>query len=293
MRARRAALAAILLVLSLALLACGGGDEHPLKDIEARAQRARDRVRERAEEARDRLRRRVQEVLDDIRQAVPEARPGTAPPATRGRTEQTTVEGFLTDVLQSVDAYWTRTLSAAGRPEPRVGYLWVRPGDTVGTACGAPAGDDAAFYCPNDDTIYVAQQLAAELWQGIARNFPGERAGYGHAVGDFGLAYVIAHEYAHNVQAELGLFTVGEQRTGVKPFELQADCMAGLWGNSVYREGKLQPGDVEEALGTAAAACDFEVNNPQHHGTPAERREAWLRGYRSGDPSVCSAYVPA
>jgi uncharacterized protein len=287
MRLRLAALAALVVALALALSACGGGDD-PIDRVRERAER----VRERAEQARDRLRRRVEQVLDDIRKAVPEARPGTAPPATRGRTEQTTVEGFLTDVLQSVDGYWTQTLRAAGRPEPRVGYLWVPPGTAVRTACGAPAGDDAAFYCPNDDTIYVGQQLAAELWQGIAGNFPGERAGYGHAVGDFGLAYVIAHEYAHNIQEELGLFTVG-QRAGVEPFELQADCMAGLWGNSVYREGRLQPGDVEEALSTATAAGDFDVNNPQHHGTPAERREAWLRGYRSGDPSVCSAYVPA
>jgi uncharacterized protein len=69
--------------------------------------------------------------------------------------------------------------------------------------------------------------------------------------------------------------------------------MAGLWGNSVYREGKLQPGDVEEAMSTATAAGDFDVGNVQHHGTPEERRAAWLDGYRSGDPATCARYVPA
>src|SRR3954468_18280709 len=288
MRPGRPLVALLLAALALtALSACGWGDAR-LSELQRRAEQTRHKLEARA----DRLRRRVREVLANLEQAVPQATPETQSPATRGRTEQNEIEGFLTDVLQSVDAYWTRTLSAAGRPEPRVGYLWVRPGDTVGTACGAPAGDDAAFYCPNDDTIYVAQQLAAELWQGIARNFPGERAGYGHAVGDFGLAYVIAHEYAHDVQQELGLYTQ-TPRTGVEPFELQADCMAGLWGNSVYRAGKLQPGDVEEAMSTAAAAGDFDYGNVQHHGTPQQRRAAWLDGFRHGHPAGCARYVPA
>ena len=138
------------------------------------------------------------------------------------------------------------------------------------------ADDDAAFYCPADDTIYVAQRFADRI---LGRG------------GDFGLAYVIAHEYAHNVQQELGWFRQGRE-LAVRPFELQADCMAGAWGNSVYRAGRLTPGDVEEAMRTAYAVGDFDRLDPQHHGTPEERREAWLRGYRSGDPSACQVYVP-
>jgi uncharacterized protein len=272
----------LIVVLLAASFALGGcGSDSPINDIRARA-----------EQARERLRKRVQDVLTQLQQAVPEATPQTRTPASRGRTETSQVEGFLDDVLVSVDRYWTRTLAAAGRPEPRVARVWVEPGEILRTGCGVAADDSAAFYCPTDDTIYVAVVLAARLWRGIAGDFPGERAGYGHAVGDFGLAYVVAHEYAHNVQEELGLYTQ-TPRTGVEPFELQADCMAGLWGNSVYREGKLEPGDVEEAMSTAAAAGDFDFGNLQHHGTPEQRRAAWLEGFRGGDPSVCARYVPA
>jgi predicted metalloprotease len=288
MRPARALVALLLAAFALvALPACGSGDDQ-LSQLQQRAEKARDRLEARIE----RLRERARKVLADLEQAVPQATPETQSPETRGRTEQTQIEGFLTDVLGSVDRYWTRTLTASGRPEPRVVYVWVPPGRTVGTACGAPADENAAFYCPNDDTIYFSEVLAARLWEGVAQNFPGEQAGYGHAVGDFGVAYVVAHEYAHNVQNELGLFRLGQQELGAKPFELQADCMAGLWGNSVYREGKLQPGDVEEALSTATAAGDFDFNNAQHHGTPEERRAAWLTGYQSGDPTVCGRYVP-
>jgi predicted metalloprotease len=202
------------------------------------------------------------------------------------------VEGYLLEVLRSVDRYWTSTLTTAGRPEPRVSYVWVEPGRILRTGCGVAADDSAAFYCPSDDTVYVAVVLASRLWRGIANDFPGERAGYGHAVGDFGLAYVVAHEYAHNVQQELGLYTQSP-RLGAEPFELQADCMAGLWGNSVYREGRIQQSDIEEALSTATAAGDFDYGNVQHHGTPDERRAAWLAGFQSGDPAVCARYVPA
>jgi predicted metalloprotease len=286
MRFARAAVAALLAAVCLTGLPACGGDER-LAELEQRAERARERIRERIERARERVR----ETLDDLEQSVPRASPSTPAPESRGRTEANQVEAYLTEVITSVDRYWTRTLAEAGRAEPRVAYVWVPPGRVVGTGCGTPAGPDAAFYCPADDTIYFAQQLAARLWDGIADDFPGERAGYGNAVGDFGVAYVVAHEYAHNVQEELGLFRIG-QEFGAKPFELQADCMAGLWGNSVYREGRLQPGDVEEAMSTATAAGDFDIGNAQHHGTPEERRAAWLDGYRSGDPTVCGRYVP-
>jgi predicted metalloprotease len=126
---------------------------------------------------------------------------------------------------------------------------------------------------------------------GGVRGLPGERAGYGRAAGDFGVPYVVAHEYGHNLQHELGLFTVGAANS-TKPFELQADCMAGAWGNSVYEQGLLEPGDIEEAVNTALAVGDFDVSAKNHHGTPQERRAAWLAGFRGGDASICRRYVP-
>jgi predicted metalloprotease len=104
------------------------------------------------------------------------------------------------------------------------------------------------------------------------------------------VAYVLAHEYAHNLQYELGVFdnSVGES---AKPYELQADCFAGTWAHSVYEQGDLQPGDLEEASNAALAVGDFDVGNAQHHGTPEERRDALLEGFRSGDPSACGRYL--
>ena len=288
---RPAALLLSLVVLAVGLAGCGDGDAERLADearrrAEAVGEDARE-LRARAERLRDRLRRRVREKLDEIEKAIPAAGPTTRPP----RRGDETLEAFLTEVLGRVDAYWTTTLTQSGYGEPRVGYNWIARGDRVLTGCRHVAGDDAALYCPGDDTIYVAQAFADSVLRGVREDFPGTRAGQGRAIGDFGVAYIVAHEYAHNVQHELGFFEEG-RRLAAKPFELQADCMAGAWGNSVYQEGRLKPGDVEEALSTAQAVGDFEYLSPEHHGTPDERREAWLTGYESGDASSCRAFVP-
>jgi len=277
---RRLVLLLLITLLALGAPACGETD-----DLRERGEA----LRQRAEAARDRAERSARRVVDRVRaelerleQAVPEATRDEQAPA----SGDARLEDYLTEVLRSVDAYWTRTLAQAGMAEPRVSFLWVPPGRAARSGCGAVADEKAAFYCPTDDTIFVGEALASDILRGTGGNFPGEQQGQGRARGDFGLAYVIAHEYAHNVQHELGLARV-DPRYGVEPLELQADCMAGLWGNSVYRAGRLKPGDVEEAISTVLAAGDFDTSNPQHHGTPEERRAAWLLGYRSGDPSRC------
>jgi uncharacterized protein len=268
----------ILLVVAACLLGgCGQSDA--------------DRLRAHAHELEERIRDRVNEVLGDIQRQLPQAQRTDPRVRSKGQTGRNTIDSFLSFVAQSVDEYWTKTLRANDLGTPTVNLDWVPPGEVHRTACGQ-AGQDAAFYCSGDDTIYVAQEFAARLWDGVVSGLPGERAGFGHAAGDFGVAYVVAHEYAHNIQYELGIF---QQVSGpsVEPLELQADCMAGLWGNSVYKQGLLQPGDVQEAINTALAVGDFETGSEQHHGTPEQRREAWLLGFNSGDPSQCGRYVPA
>jgi len=278
----------VTLLLLLALLpGCGGTDDlrERSENLRERGQELRDRAeatRDRAERSARRLADRVRDALDRLERSVPRATRDDQAPSSGDKR----LEAYLTEVLESVDSYWTRTLRASDLPEPRVSFLWIPPGRGARSGCGAVADENAAFYCPADDTIFVGEELAADILRGTGRNFPGERAGYGKARGDFGLAYVIAHEYAHNVQQELGLARA-DPRFGVESLELQADCMAGLWGNSVYRAGRIKTGDVEEVISTVLAAGDFDTANPQHHGTPEKRRAAWLLGYRSGDPSRC------
>jgi predicted metalloprotease len=285
----------VLLIAVLALGGCGGEVERARTNVEAQVERARTQVEgqvQRTRERFDRVRRRIEKVFADLQQTVPQARRTDPQVRSRGRTSSTTIEAFLDDVLVNIDDYWTKTFAAAGLEPPRVARDWIPPQTRIQTACG-PAGDDAAYYCPVDDTIYVAQVFAAGLYNGVLRGLPGERAGYGHAAGDFAVAYVLAHEYAHNVQQEAGVLAANQELPVVKPIELQADCLAGTWANSTYKQGLLEPGDFEEMINTALAVGDFDFGRAQHHGTPEERAAALQAGFRSGDPSTCNQFLPA
>ena len=149
------------------------------------------------------------------------------------------MEDFLTSVTTDVDAYWMDEFAEAGLPEPRVSYRWIPAGEAASSACG-DLGDSAAAYCPGDDTIYISEKFATDIDQGtLDRVLPGSSQGFGRTYGDFAVAYIVAHEYGHQVQAELGLFDRGLPTVNL---ELQADCYAGTWANSVAAEAARRPG---------------------------------------------------
>jgi predicted metalloprotease len=210
----------------------------------------------------------------------PEARLGIGGPGAFAGSMYDFQAYWFTDV-----ATWWHTQGVA----PFAYYRFPATGEWFPSPCGDGPDDEAAFYCPADDTVVVSQALATRVWEGTL-DLTGQ---YGDAAaGDMGVVYVLAHEYAHNVQFELGFYELQDPADGVKAFELQADCMAGLWGNAVYRAGRYDDRDVEEAISTAQAAGDFDYGGPQHHGTPDERRTAWLAGFENGDPGACRRYVP-
>jgi hypothetical protein len=154
------------------------------------------------------------------------------------------------------------------------------------------------FYCPNDQNVF----LDTDFFRVMA-----EQMG---ARGDFAAAYVIAHEVGHHVQNQLGLLG---RVTGLRArasqaqsnelsvrIELQADCYAGIWARHVQdRFGTLEPGDIEEALDTAARIGDDALQRASRgvvvpdsftHGTSQQRQDWFYRGFQSGDPQDCDTF---
>jgi predicted metalloprotease len=129
------------------------------------------------------------------------------------------------------------------------------------------------------------------------------------APGDFAQAYVIAHEFGHHVQNLLGIMDEVEAARREDPddanelsvrLELQADCLAGVWAHSAYRDDLLEEGDLEEGLNAAAAVGDDRIQSratgridPESftHGTSEQRREWFLRGFEGGDVAACDTFA--
>lgn len=227
------------------------------------------------------------EEFDGLDQAVPAARTSTARLIVPEDAQTAgTMEAFLSAVVHDIDRYWQATFEAEDLPPPSVFYAWPAKGETMDSGCNLLTDDDAALYCGVSDTIFVSQDFATRLWNGLINTAYGPQQS--DSLGDFAVAYVLAHEFGHSIQAELGLLGVGYP---VWRTELMADCFAGNWANSAYFAGILEPGDIEEALETANLVGDFEFASDQHHGTPDERVDAFSLGWENGDPVDCFVYL--
>jgi predicted metalloprotease len=204
---------------------------------------------------------------------------------------------FAAVVLADTEDTWKALLPKLGREyqEPRL-VLFTR---AVRSACGLGSAATGPFYCPPDQKVYLDLSFFDEL---------AHRLG---AAGDFAQAYVIAHEVGHHVQNLLGIAEKVERlqrQTGRSEgnalsvqMELQADCLAGVWGHHARRDRNLiEPGDFEEGLRAASAIGDDRLQHisqgyvqPESwtHGS-SEQRKTWLRrGLEVGDSSACDTFA--
>ncbi len=189
-------------------------------------------------------------------------------------------EIFASTVLGSSNDMWKQVFAQRNQTyqEPRLVLFRT----ATQSACGLATSDVGPFYCPNDQTIYLDETFFDEL----TRRF-------GAQGGDVAQAYVIAHEVGHHAQNELGLL---QKRPDGTALELQADCFAGLWVNSIKDQQVLEPGEVREAMDAAAAVGDDRIQetvgeevNPETwtHGSSEQRMQAFDKGYNTGNLQAC------
>ncbi|HEX5498033.1 MAG TPA: neutral zinc metallopeptidase, partial [Thermomicrobiales bacterium] len=107
--------------------------------------------------------------------------------------------------------------------------------------------------------------------------------------GDYGWVVVIAHEWAHHIQHELGidLGVTPDQDAAATPLsiEQQADCLAGAYTEGADQTGWLDPGDLDEAIFMTEISGDppgTAWNSPGAHGAGDARKAAFLEGYDGG-----------
>jgi predicted metalloprotease len=214
--------------------------------------------------------------------------------APRTTAEEESLVDFVSFVLDDVQAVWTEVLAENGSRYRDAKLVLFR--DSVSSACGMAGSASGPFYCPGDEKVYIDLGFYSEL-----------RDRFG-AAGDFAQAYVLAHEIGHHVQNITGVEQMVRRRQRASPaeakelsvmMELQADCLAGIWGHSTGERGILERGDVDEGLNAAASIGDDRLQkmsgqhvNPDNftHGSSAQRVEWFRRGLASGNPDDCETF---
>ncbi|HKN05384.1 MAG TPA: neutral zinc metallopeptidase [Buttiauxella sp.] len=202
---------------------------------------------------------------------------------------------FTSVILATTEDTWGQIFQKMGRTYQQPKLVMYR--GATRTGCGTGQSVMGPFYCPADSTVY------------IDLSFYDEMTGKLGADGDFAQGYVIAHEVGHHVQKLLGIepkvrqlqqgATLAEgNRLSVK-MELQADCFAGVWGNSMQKQEVLDAGDLQEALNAAEAIGDDRLQQQGQgrvvpdsftHGTSEQRYTWFKRGFDSGDPAQCNTF---
>jgi predicted metalloprotease len=222
--------------------------------------------------------------------------PGQGAPGAPAKDEQAE---FVSVVLADTEDTWGQIFAAGGKryQPPKL----VMFSGLVQSACGMTSAAAGPFYCPADQKVYIDLDFFREL----DRRFG--------APGDFARAYVIAHEVGHHVQNLLGIAgqvhnlqtRASEEQSNALSvrMELQADCLAGVWGHHADKQRQLlEAGDAEEGLRAAAAIGDDNIQRrsagyvrPESwtHGSSDMRVRWFKRGFQTGRVEQCDTFKAA
>jgi uncharacterized protein len=231
------------------------------------------------------------QVLEQVQPGVaPQQGQIDAPPANDEDAE------FVRAVLGDTEVVWGNIFPqkvGTQYPPPRL----VLFSDGVDSACGSATTQAGPFYCPVDQKVYLDMAFFSQI-----RATAGENA-------DFARAYAIAHEVGHHIQHTLGLLEkvrarqqqvdqVEANELQVR-IELQADCLAGVWGHFTAKRNLIDRKDLEAAMATAAQIGDDYlqkqagrrvVTEAFTHGSSKQRMEWFAQGLKTGDIGSCDTF---
>lgn len=206
--------------------------------------------------------------------------------------EEAKLTDFSRIVLGSTESVWSNLFKEQLGTNYEPTKLVFYDGGTETDGCGIGKAAYGPFYCPGDHKIYLDLTFNQELTTKFG------------AKGEFALAYVIAHEVGHHVQQLVGLLPktnamrgklseVENNKLSVMT-ELQADYYAGVWAHHVNKMSDIEIdyNDILDGMAAAEAVGDdklqeqaqgYAVPDSFTHGTSAQRRAWFKKGYDSGD----------
>jgi predicted metalloprotease len=182
-----------------------------------------------------------------------------------GSDESSGYVGHEDEVFRILNDYWDGVFAEAGLTYQAPEVVQVTE-PIIGACSPMRPDEDNAFYCSRDSTVYLFPQFMEK-----------QRS----SLGDYAPITIIGHEWGHHIQALLAV-----SRADSKRFELQADCLSGVFMDQVEQLQLLDEGDFLEALAMNRAVGDdtlgLPVDAPGAHGTAEERIKSLMHGYGGG-----------
>ncbi|MEV4836264.1 neutral zinc metallopeptidase [Nonomuraea sp. NPDC049486] len=186
---------------------------------------------------------------------------------------------YLATVVKCLDKSWKAHFAADRRPfrKPAVRF-YDEPGRRV---CGVPWPESAAaFYCTNRRVLVFP--LTGDWIENRTDLYP---------------LKVAAHEYGHHLQSLTGArrhyeagvkASPGRQAELGRRYELQADCLSGVFLGAVWRSLERTGDDWAALLDATRASGDDE--HRRSHGAGATRVRWLKRGHHAVSPSACDTW---
>ncbi|MEI6328543.1 MAG: neutral zinc metallopeptidase [Pseudanabaena sp.] len=205
---------------------------------------------------------------------------------------------FVKSVLGDTEDTWGRIFKQQLKTNYKAPKLVLFDG-SVNSACGSAKTSSGPFYCPADSKVYLDMGFFKYL-EATAGNDA-----------DFARAYAIAHEVGHHIQnlrgtsSKVRQLKSGSSKTKANELsvrqELQADCLAGVWGHATAQRGLISDQDITKALNTATQIGDDYLQKQSKsghvvpesftHGSSQQRVNWFKRGLDSGNIDQCDTFT--
>ena len=157
-----------------------------------------------------------------------------------------------------VDAFWAERFATVGFAYASAGIIGFDA--PVATGCGTV--DPSAylsFYCTTDWTVYYS----TSRFDRVAQTY-----------GDAAWISVVAHEWGHHVQGQLGLTPDWRVSTDLVGIELEATCLEGIYAKDAYDRGLVDDTMIKTMLRM--------FRGDEDHGSREQLQTAFDTGFDQG-----------